>query len=210
MFGFQAVGIAAGSLASCFQSCCYGAFTAGGGLFAHCTSAGMTGLGWCCCGSPILTGIWAVITVLGIIVAVMYFTGTFLVIKIGVEKLWFQFTGTFLVIKLSVEKLWCQFENLFHSHPQNCSIVQNSTTTEIPFYPGDEATDINATEISQFKNQIESLPEPASLFEDESDDTWQPSLVVSMVMCTMALLAVLLIIKLTRKKTGRRREYTIV
>ena len=56
MFGFQAVGIAAGSCASCFQSCCYGAFTVGGGLFAHCTRAGMTGLGWCCCGPWGLTG----------------------------------------------------------------------------------------------------------------------------------------------------------
>ena len=184
MFGFQAVGIAAGSCASCFQSCCYGAFTVGGGLFAHCTRAGMTGLGWCCCGSPILTIIWAVITVLGIITAVMYFTGTFLAIKLGVEK------------------LWCQFENLFHSEKKDCSGAQNITTVSASPWT-DSYGNFSQTDFIQ--PQHAALLGPA----EESDTKSDESIVMILGMCSMVLLGVL-ILMLVRRRYRNRRQYSIV
>eukprot|EP00090_Calanus_glacialis_P035460 TRINITY_DN60542_c0_g1_i1.p1 TRINITY_DN60542_c0_g1~~TRINITY_DN60542_c0_g1_i1.p1 ORF type:complete len:194 (-),score=35.28 TRINITY_DN60542_c0_g1_i1:25-606(-) len=189
MFGFQAIGIAAGSCASCFQSCCYGAVTAGGGLFAHCTSAGMTGLGWCCCGSPILTVIWAVITVLGIIIAALYFTGTFTMIKLGVLK------------------LWCQFENFFYSKPLNCSATQNSTVSPENFTLS-SSTNSTQMKISHVKDEMEFLPGPQALDHGYSDTTWEPSMVVILGMCVVAVLLLMFIVRVTKKTV--RRQYVIV
>ena len=56
-FGFARLGIQAGSIA------------------ASCTSAGMTGLGYCCCASPIITCILVVLGVLIAIGMIFYFTG---------------------------------------------------------------------------------------------------------------------------------------
>ena len=54
-FGFGYEGVRGGSPASCFQSCCYGGETPGGGLFALCQSRGAKGegskkmiIGLCC------------------------------------------------------------------------------------------------------------------------------------------------------------------
>ena len=78
MFGFTRVGVAAGSCAACFQSCCYGAMVPDGSCFAQCTSAGMRGKGYSCCATPHLTCFWLGIALLLAGGLALYLTGAYM------------------------------------------------------------------------------------------------------------------------------------